>query len=162
MTSKLAKDPAKYFIRRDVQELLIKVTGFDLSKIFKPDFNPELKNSEIQLLTQSQLELEQQKALEKAKQLIQMPPFLKPRERSDVVLDKDERLNPLNLKNTKYMFIDISLNIPDHVSVLSLKNIAEKLEILLKNYSYFFTNFIHSEANRSGERSQRCSPKSRL
>jgi hypothetical protein len=56
MTARIAKDPAKFFIRKDVQELLVKVTGFDMSRIFKPDFNPKLKNSEIQLLTQSQLE----------------------------------------------------------------------------------------------------------
>lgn len=51
-----AKDPARLFIRQDVQELLVKLTGFDLSKIFKPDFNTTLQNSDIQLLTQSQLE----------------------------------------------------------------------------------------------------------
>jgi hypothetical protein len=54
--ARIAKDPAKFFIRKDVHDLLVKVTGFDMSKIFKPDFNPALKNSEIQLLTQSQLE----------------------------------------------------------------------------------------------------------
>jgi hypothetical protein len=51
-----AKDPAKIFIRNDVQHLLKSLTGFDVAKIFKADFNPRLKDSEIQLLTQSQLD----------------------------------------------------------------------------------------------------------
>ena len=45
-----------------------------------------------------------------------MPPFLMPRERCDVVLSRDEKLNPLNLEKTKYMFIDISLNVPNNVN----------------------------------------------
>lgn len=45
-----------------------------------------------------------------------MPPFLKPRERIQEVLQQDERLNPLNLKKTDYMFIDISMNTPHHVN----------------------------------------------
>ena len=52
----IVKDPAKFFIRKDVQDILVKVTGFDVNKIFKTDFNPALKNSDIQLLTQTQLE----------------------------------------------------------------------------------------------------------
>lgn len=51
-----AKNPAKYFVRKDVMNILVKVTGFDLKKIFQPRFNPELKNSEIQLLTQKELD----------------------------------------------------------------------------------------------------------
>lgn len=117
----IAKDPAKFFIRKDVQDLLFKVTGFNLNTIFKPDFNPRLKNSEIQLLTQSQLESEQEKAMNKAKKLLQMPPFLNPRKRLDTVLSKDDRLNPLNLTNTKYMFIDISMNIPEHKRMIVVR-----------------------------------------
>lgn len=64
--------------------------------------------------------------LNKAKFLLQMPPFLKPRERIKDILLQDERLNPINLKNTDYMFIDISMNVPDHVRLLFL----ESFEIL--------------------------------
>jgi hypothetical protein len=58
---------------------------------------------------------EQRVAMQKAKTLLQMPPYLLPRQKSQQILAKDELLNPLNFKNTKYMFIDISLNIPEHV-----------------------------------------------
>ena len=52
-----AKNPAKYFIRKDVTEILYKLTGMDNSKIFKPSFNPTLKKSDIKLLTSKQLEI---------------------------------------------------------------------------------------------------------
>lgn len=51
-----ARDPAIYFFRNDVRNILNKVTGFDLKKIFSKGFNPARKNAEIQLLTQQQLE----------------------------------------------------------------------------------------------------------
>jgi hypothetical protein len=68
---------------------------------------------------------ENAKAMKKANLLLQMPPFMAPRQKQTEILSQDERLNPLNLKNTKYMFIDISLNIPDHVSTFFL-NIRKK------------------------------------
>jgi hypothetical protein len=50
------RNPGKYFIRKEVQDLLIKMTGLDLKKIFKPTFNPKQLNSNIELLTDEQLE----------------------------------------------------------------------------------------------------------
>jgi hypothetical protein len=110
-----AKNPAKYFVRNDVRNILQRVTGFDLNKIFKNSFNPKLKSSTIQLLTKKQLDEENEKALRKARNILQMPPYLSPRSRCDTILSKDEKLNPLNMTKTNYMFIDISMNIPDEV-----------------------------------------------
>ncbi len=57
LESKMAtRNPAKYFIKKEVQQLLVKVTGLDLKKIFKPSFNPKQLNSNIELLTDDQLE----------------------------------------------------------------------------------------------------------
>jgi hypothetical protein len=52
----------------------------------------------------------------KAVKFLQMPPFLSARKPISDILSKDERLNPLNLKNIKYMCIDISKNIPEEVN----------------------------------------------
>jgi hypothetical protein len=52
----MANNPAKIFIRNDVLKILQRVTGFDLKKIFKSEFNVHLKDSEIKLLTTQQLE----------------------------------------------------------------------------------------------------------
>jgi len=111
--SAAAKNPAKFFVRQDVMNILVRVTGFDVKKIFAAGFNPKLKTSEIQLLTKEQLDAENKKALESARRFLQMPPYLQARKRIDSVLAKDDRLSPLNLTNSKYMFIDISMNLPD-------------------------------------------------
>ena len=58
-----AKNLAQYCIRKDVKDILHKITGFDLKKIFKYDFNPKLRSSKIQLLTKKQLMEENEKAL---------------------------------------------------------------------------------------------------
>lgn len=58
---------------------------------------------------------ENRKITKRGHNLLQMPPFLKARDRIQEILSKDERLNPLNLKKTDYMFIDISMNVPDYV-----------------------------------------------
>ena len=135
-----ARNPAKYFVRNDVQNILIKLAGFDLSKIFQPRFNINQQKSSISLLTHEQLERvrhsivkslnladkeltffffffdqkENRKAEYKAFKLMQMPPFLNAT-KTDAVLSSDEKLNPLNLTNTNYIFTDISLNISDKV-----------------------------------------------
>lgn len=44
-----------------------------------------------------------------------MPPFIPARDNSNEVLSLDKNLYPLNLTNSNYLFIDISLEIPNHV-----------------------------------------------
>lgn len=107
------RNPGKYFIRKEVQDLLIKMTGLDLKKIFKPTFNPKQLNSNIELLTDEQLEEEKRKSLDKARTLLQMPPVLNARESKQTILATDERLDPLNSTKSDYVFTDISLNVPN-------------------------------------------------
>lgn len=52
----MANSPAKLFIRKDISSILQRITGFDLNKIFKSEFNVKLKDSKIKLLTSKQLE----------------------------------------------------------------------------------------------------------
>ena len=44
-----------------------------------------------------------------------MPPFLPSRVTDKTILQEDPKLNPLNLQKTNYLFIDISMNIPNKV-----------------------------------------------
>jgi small subunit ribosomal protein S22 len=107
-------NPGQIFIRQDVRLILQRLTGFDLSKIFHSSYNPKLRDSQIKLLTQQQLAKEKDKANRLARHLLQMPPYLQPRQREHVLLSKadDQRLDPLNLRQVNYMFVDISMNLP--------------------------------------------------
>jgi hypothetical protein len=82
------------------------------------------------LLTNEQLKEEIKKANEKAQSLLQMPPWLSARKRIDTVLNEDKRLDPLNLKKSNYMFIDISLNLPNHVKTFD-KTSPSKLHYII-------------------------------
>jgi hypothetical protein len=48
-------DPGKIFIRKDVQDLLTNITGFDLSKIFRPRTNKNFDRIVYKYLTDKQL-----------------------------------------------------------------------------------------------------------
>ncbi len=122
----LARNPAKYFIRKDVQQILISLTGCDINKIFAPGFNPAKKQSQIELLTDEQLKQANEKTLIKARRLLQMPPFLPSRPKVEKILANDEQLNPLNLTSTNYVFTDISLNVPDKVLDQQIKPMSQK------------------------------------
>lgn len=54
--SAAVRNPANYFIKKDVQDILVKLTGFDLKRIFRKGFNPQMRSSNIELLTQKQLD----------------------------------------------------------------------------------------------------------
>ena len=49
-------NPGEIFFRKDVIQILKRMTGFNLEKIFKTGFNVKLRDSEIKLLTSAQLE----------------------------------------------------------------------------------------------------------
>ena len=48
-------DPGKIFIRKDVQDLLTNITGFDLSKIFRQRTNKNFDRIVYKYLTDKQL-----------------------------------------------------------------------------------------------------------
>ena len=50
-----AKDVGKIFIKKDVQDILKKITELDLKKVFAPKYNRGLRKPQIQFLTDKQL-----------------------------------------------------------------------------------------------------------
>lgn len=76
-----------------------------------------------------------------------MPPFLKPRSATPKILAKDEKLSPLNKTNSNYMFIDISLNVPDHVNFIE-SHIEYQIYIIF----YLETNDGSQRAERYAQR----------
>ncbi|XP_063162786.1 small ribosomal subunit protein mS22 isoform X2 [Candoia aspera] len=97
------------FMDEKVQNLLLKMTGIDLQKIFKAR-KQELKPPEYKVMTESQLEKASAQALEKAKQYLKMPPVLNEREPIDDVLAEDKILD--GSEPYKYVFTDLTYDIP--------------------------------------------------
>ncbi|XP_023394563.1 small ribosomal subunit protein mS22 isoform X1 [Loxodonta africana] len=97
------------FMDEEVQSILIKMTGLNLQKIFKPALQ-KLKPPTYKLMTQAQLEEATRQAVEAAKVQLKMPPVLEERAPINDVLAEDKILE--GTVTAKYVFTDISYNIP--------------------------------------------------
>ncbi|KFO32760.1 28S ribosomal protein S22, mitochondrial isoform X1 [Fukomys damarensis] len=97
------------FMDKEVQSILIKMTGLNLEKIFKPAIQ-KLKPPTYKLMTQAQLEEATRKAVEAAKVRLKMPPVLEERTPINDVLAEDKILE--GMETAKYVFTDISYTIP--------------------------------------------------
>ncbi|KAK5868265.1 hypothetical protein PBY51_009295 [Eleginops maclovinus] len=92
-----------------VQDVLTRITGLDLEKVFRP-IKQELKPPTYKLMTDEQLEEAVELAKQQAKKLLQMPPVLLERKPIDDVLSEDKILDGMD--TAKYVFTDISFSIP--------------------------------------------------
>ncbi|XP_037699846.1 28S ribosomal protein S22, mitochondrial isoform X2 [Choloepus didactylus] len=97
------------FMDEEVQSILIKMTGLNLQKVFKPVLQ-ELKPPTYKLMTQAQLEEATRQAVEAAKVKLKMPPVLEERVPINDILAEDKILE--GTETVKYVFTDISYSIP--------------------------------------------------
>ncbi|KAK2090410.1 28S ribosomal protein S22, mitochondrial, partial [Saguinus oedipus] len=97
------------FMDEEVQSILMKMTGLNLQKTFKPAIQ-ELKPPTYKLMTQAQLEEATRQAVEAAKVKLKMPPVLEERVPINDVLAEDKILE--GTETAKYVFTDISFSIP--------------------------------------------------
>ncbi|XP_034557803.1 28S ribosomal protein S22, mitochondrial [Notolabrus celidotus] len=103
-------DSAKpHFTDPAVQDILSRITGLDLEKVFRP-MKQELKPPTYKLMTDEQLEQAMELAAEQAKKLLKMPPVLQERKPIDDVLSVDKILDGMD--TAKLVFTDITYNIP--------------------------------------------------
>ncbi|XP_059188022.1 28S ribosomal protein S22, mitochondrial [Centropristis striata] len=92
-----------------VQDILSRITGLDLQKVFRP-IKEELKQPTYKLMTDEQLEQAVQLASEQAEKLLKMPPVLPERTPINDVLSEDKILDGMD--TAKYVFTDIAYNVP--------------------------------------------------
>ncbi|KAM6987962.1 small ribosomal subunit protein mS22 [Tautogolabrus adspersus] len=105
----LSDDAKPQFTDPAVQDVLTRITGLDLQKVFRP-IKQELKPPTYKLMTDEQLEQATELATEQAKKLLKMPPVLQERKPVNDVLSVDKILEGMD--TAKYVFTDITYNIP--------------------------------------------------
>ncbi|XP_050984503.1 28S ribosomal protein S22, mitochondrial [Labeo rohita] len=101
--------PKAQFTDTEVQDILTKITGLDLKKVFRP-IRQQLTPPKYKLMTDTELEEAVRKAEEQAKQLLKMPPVLPERKPINEVLSEDQMLEGMDTAN--YVFTDINFNVP--------------------------------------------------
>lgn len=105
-----ASDSSKpQFTDTAVQEILTKITGLDLQKVFRP-IKQELKPPSYKLMTTEELEQAVESAKDHGKKMLQMPPVLPERKPIDNILSEDSILDGMD--TAKFVFTDITYNIP--------------------------------------------------
>ncbi|XP_068919979.1 small ribosomal subunit protein mS22 [Petaurus breviceps papuanus] len=97
------------FTDEEVQNILTKMTGLDLQKVFKP-IKQQLKPPTYKLMTEAQLEEATRHAIEAAKERLKMPPVLKEREPINDIIADDKILEGTD--TAKYVFTDLTFSIP--------------------------------------------------
>ncbi|XP_051534513.1 28S ribosomal protein S22, mitochondrial [Myxocyprinus asiaticus] len=101
--------PKAQFTDKEVQDILTKITGLDLQKVFRP-LKEQLTPPKYKLMTDAELEEAVRKAEEQAEQLLKMPPVLPERKPIHDVLSEDQILEGMD--TAKHVFTDINFNIP--------------------------------------------------
>ncbi|CAL1546863.1 unnamed protein product [Lymnaea stagnalis] len=104
------KDPFPIFSDKKVQDLLYRITGFDLLKAAGPQKKP-IQAPSYKLLTDEELQKELHDARMKLKARLQMPPYMNPRKRNITPLSIDPDL--ANFDSSNYVFVDISFGVKD-------------------------------------------------
>uniref|UniRef100_T1IKQ4 28S ribosomal protein S22, mitochondrial n=1 Tax=Strigamia maritima TaxID=126957 RepID=T1IKQ4_STRMM len=104
------QDPAPYFFNDKVKKILTNITGLELEKAYKPKqmipSDPEYK-----FVTSEELEQMIEKAKQRSKEKLQMPPVLQERKPITEVLSRDPELK--GFENHKLIFTDVSYGLSD-------------------------------------------------
>ncbi|KAG8190843.1 hypothetical protein JTE90_028339 [Oedothorax gibbosus] len=108
------------FIKPEVQNILTKITGLDLGKVFAPR-NSQLKPHQYEFVTEERLKELQEKAKAKAFTKLQMPPVMSIREPIDEILSKDPELQ--GYLKEKTVFTDISTNITNRDRIITVREV---------------------------------------
>nr|XP_055051556.1 28S ribosomal protein S22, mitochondrial [Misgurnus anguillicaudatus] len=101
--------PQTKFTDPEVQDILTKITGLDLQKVFRP-LKQLLTPPKYKLMTDAEIEEAVHKAEMQAELLLKMPPVLPERKPINDVLSEDQILEGMD--TAKYVFTDINFNIP--------------------------------------------------
>ncbi|KAL5471361.1 hypothetical protein EMCRGX_G029472 [Ephydatia muelleri] len=102
---KSTQQPAKSVTDEQVQKLLTRMTGLDLDKVFKTRREP-LSQPVYKLVDEHQLKKAQMETVERARELLQMPPVLPQRKEKGELIQGDAKL--AGLEDTNVVFTDIS------------------------------------------------------
>ncbi|KAK2187716.1 hypothetical protein NP493_156g03065 [Ridgeia piscesae] len=126
-----AHDPGSLFIQPEVQDILWRVTGFDLDKIFRERPSKDLQPAKYHLLTEKQLQEIQGEAVERGKKRLQMPPVMTCREDVEHILSDNPEIEGFD--QHPYVFTDISYNLPDRSRSIVVREPNGKLRMATHN-----------------------------
>ncbi|GFR97052.1 mitochondrial ribosomal protein s22 [Elysia marginata] len=104
------RDPFPMFVDSRVQDILSRITGFDILKVAGPH-KRHLEKPKYKLLTDAELKGEMAIAKERLSKRLQIPPFMNPRKPNLTPLAVDPDL--AHFDTSSYVFTDVTFGIAD-------------------------------------------------
>lgn len=113
-------DPARTFLKKDVQSLLYRITGLDNQRLSEQNSLTQMLELPIhRFLTVEEYEIEQTRGFLRAKKKLKMPPVMAPRKAGGEVLSSDSQLD--KLLEHKMVFTDITYGLKDRDRVVVVR-----------------------------------------
>jgi len=115
-------DPARAFLKKDVQKILYRVTGFEVNR-----FNTQKRPTEIlelpihKFLTVEEYEIEKTRGTLRARQKLKMPPVMAPRTPEGKVIVTESQLE--KLLEYKLVFTDITYGVKDRERIVVVREV---------------------------------------
>ncbi|XP_033642157.1 28S ribosomal protein S22, mitochondrial-like [Asterias rubens] len=104
------KGASKLFLSDEVQSILKRITGMDLSKVFRHT-KEKLEAPTYRLVSDAKLKQLEEEAKKTAEKRLQMPPVIEERTEIDEVLAENPELE--GLESSKFVFTDITYDLSD-------------------------------------------------
>ncbi|KAL7305924.1 hypothetical protein TKK_0001400 [Trichogramma kaykai] len=113
-------DPAPYFFNEEVQQLLLKVTRPDPSRVFRRQLDGRsLEAPEYKFMTDEDLAKAREEAHKKMIDLLQMPPIVKVRKDNVKILKRDEEL--VGYSTHKFVFTDTTFGVSNKKRIIVVR-----------------------------------------
>lgn len=115
-----SRDPAPYFFDPRIQDLLKRLAGVDLQKVFATEPRHRFEPPRYELMTEEQLQKALVDARHKAEEKLQMPPILDARKPIDENMAYDPELKGYD--TSKLVFVDISHGVSDRKRMIVVRD----------------------------------------
>jgi len=113
-------DPARTFLKKDVQSLLYRITGLDSQRLTEQDSMTHMLEMPIhRFLTVEEYEIERTRGFLRAKKKLKMPPVMAPRKPGGEVISSDSQLD--KLLEHKMVFTDVTYGLKDRDRIVVVR-----------------------------------------
>ncbi|XP_069121164.1 LOW QUALITY PROTEIN: small ribosomal subunit protein mS22-like [Argopecten irradians] len=114
------QDPLPIFLQRKVQEILLKISRLSMDDVVRVRKTDRHLKPKYELMSEVELKQMEMEAMEKAIQMLKMPPYMKARDGSSKVLSRDPEIAPG--LTSKWMFTDISQGVENRDRIIVVRD----------------------------------------
>ncbi|XP_060074123.1 small ribosomal subunit protein mS22-like [Ylistrum balloti] len=115
------RDPLPTFLQRKVQEILLKISRLNMEDVVRMRKTDRHQKPRYELMSEEELKELEVTQMERAVELLKMPPFMKEKDSTTKVLSKNPEIAPA--LTSKYVFTDISLGVGNRDRIIVIRDV---------------------------------------